>query len=109
MHRWSGVARSHHARVLEREEPDRTPQLSFDWTFLRDGEGQPLLTVLVGVDHRTGLRVAIPTSNRESSNVQTVKEVLMALQRFGHHNTAELRSDGEPALLALLRNVARVP
>ena len=32
--------------------------------------------------------------------------MLHALQRFGHHGNVELRSDGEPALVELLRHVA---
>ena len=65
-----------------------------------------LLNVLVGVDHRTSSRVALISENRLGNNAATISRVLKCLQQLGHHGRVQLTSDGEPALMDLLRHVA---
>ena len=50
--------------------------------------------------------MAIPTLDRRANNVDTVNAIVQALRRMGHHGALELRTDGEPSLLELMRNVA---
>ena len=77
-----------------------------DWVQMRDGEGERILNVLVGIDHLIAQKFAIAAEDKLSNNVETIRAVLTALRRFGHHGTVELQCDNEPALMALLRNVA---
>ena len=62
--------------------------------------------MLIGIDHRSSERVAIPTRDRRANNVETIESIIQALQRMGHHGPLELRTDGEPSLVELMRNVA---
>ena len=101
-----GLARPHHQGAQIDAEVSQINRVVWDWAFLRDRVGAPLLSVLVGIDHRTSLRAAIVCTDRRATNAETIDAVLTALRRMGHHGTLELRSDGEPALMELLRNVA---
>ena len=101
-----GLARPHHQGAQIDAEVSQISRVVWDWAFLRDRVGAPLLSVLVGIDHRTSLRAAIVCTDRRATNAETIDAVLTALRRMGHHGTLELRSDGEPALMELLRNVA---
>ena len=73
---------------------------------MRDREGEQLAPVLVGVDHQSGHYIVVPTENRLSNNPSTISQVLWSLRRLGHYGGLELQTDGEPALVELMENVA---
>ena len=99
-----GRSRPHHPQG-QLPESSTVQRVDWDWGFLRDAEGQPSIDVLIGVDFRTSVRVALVADNRMSSNLCTIAGVLSCLRRLGHYGAIELRTDGKPALVDLMRQV----
>ena len=90
---------------FSRQEETRSQKVSLDWAFMRDRPGDPLLNVLVVIEHTTGTKSSIVCENLLSNNPRTIREVLRAFGRLGHRGAITLQSDGEPALQLLLENV----
>ena len=102
-----GLVAPHKRRnPLDDAEREQCAKVSFDWTFLRDQEGAELVPILVGVDHGSGHYMVIRAENRVSDNVKTISQIIWNLRRLGHHGSLEVQTDGEPALIELIENVA---
>ena len=87
-------------------EDTRIAKVAFDWAFFRDKVGDQTLNVLVGVDLHSSARFAITASNRMSNNPKTLNQMILYLKRLGHHGNLEIQTDGEPALIELVQNLA---
>ena len=102
-----GIDSAHRGRdPHEVAEEQRTPQVSFDWAFLRDSTGSSLLNVLVGVDKRTRVNITIIAADRTAANDATVTEIVSNLRQLGHYGTLIIKTDGEPSLVELMTRVA---
>ena len=101
-----GVARPHRRSDPVDADESLVSRVVFDWAFMKDREGGQLINVLIGIDHRTSCKVSMVTDNRLGNNEETILSVLNCLKLLGHHGQVEIRTDGEPALVELMRKVA---
>ena len=80
--------------------------MCFDWALFRDSTGSSLLNVLVGIDSATSMKIGLIAKNKLANNAVTIREVLAGIKRCGHYGALTIQTDGEPALVDLMANVA---
>ena len=97
----------HGRRRVGPDEASVRDEVSVDYCFLKDTVGGPTVTVLAGRDRRSGLYVghAVPF---KGCGVEWVSEQLERdLRKMGYYGSVVLKSDQEPALVDLIRDVAK--
>ena len=86
------------------------PELHFDYCFLRNRQGEESLTVLVGKDRQTNCFIAHAVPTKGTRDDWVALQIARDIRRLGYGDGMRvlLRSDGEPAIQALMREVARM-
>ena len=89
------------AREVLREE------VSFDYCFLKDFVGGDSQSVIVGKDRRTGIIVAHVVPSKGASVEWLVPQLVRDLQKMGYYGMVTLKTDQEPAIRDLMKEVAQ--
>ena len=100
-----GIATIH--RSAKQKELREVAMVVFDYCFLKNRPGDPTAVVLVGRDCNTGMYLnhVVP---RKGADIDWIADrVKKDLYRMGHYGRLIIKSDGEPAIVALLEEVAR--
>ena len=95
-----------HSRIRE-ESQCEYPVVHFDYCFPRNEVGGETVPVLVGrvSDSKALLGHVVPA---KGAGVEwTVKQIIKDLQKMGLHGTVVLKSDQEPAIVDLMKSVAK--
>ena len=96
-----------HLRSSEVKE-DEFPCVHLDYCFMRDEAGGESVPVLVSRYSDSKSLAAHVVPHKGTSTEWAVGQVCRDLRKFGIAGTVSLRSDQEPALVALLKEVAKV-
>ena len=90
----------------EREIAENLKEVHLDYCFLRNGRGQEYAPVLASKDRRSKLLCAHVVPNKGASAEWVISQSMRDIVKMGHSSSVVLRSDGEPALVDLLGQVA---
>ena len=75
--------------------------------FLRNGPNEACAPTLVAKDRRTKLLMSHVVPCKGADQAWVVVQTLRDLERLGHYGDIVLRSDGEPALVDLMKKLQR--
>ena len=89
-----------------REVSEDCKEVHLDYCFLRNRKGEEYATVLALKDRLSKLLCGHVVPNKGASVEWVISQALRDLQKMGHSNSVILRSDGEPALVDLLNQIA---
>ena len=78
-----------------------------DYCFLRDYAGGDYIVVIAGRDRRTGVLFSHVVPNKGGSVDWLVPQLIRDLCKLGYYNTVTLKTDQEPAIVDLMKDVAR--
>ena len=78
-----------------------------DYCFLRNGPNVACAPTLVANDRRTKLLMSHVVPCRGADQEWVVAQTPRDLERLGHYGDVVLRSDGEPALVDLVKEIAK--
>ena len=81
--------------------------VAYDYCFMRNAAGESCAPTLVAKDKRTKLLMSHVVPCKGADQEWVVAQALRDLDHLGHHGDLVLRSDGEPALLDLVREIAK--
>ena len=81
--------------------------MAYDYCFLRNGPSEPCVPALVMKDKRTKMLTCHVVRGKGADQDWVVSQALRDLERLGHHGDLTLRSDGEPAIVDLLKEIAK--
>jgi hypothetical protein len=89
------------------QEDRDVESVAYDYCFMRNAPGENYSPVLVSKDKQTKLLMAhvVPFKGAEAEWV--IAQSLRDLDRLGHHGKLVLRCDAEPALVDLIREIAK--
>ena len=90
------------------KESREVPSISFDYCFCKNRPGDATAVILAGRERDTGMYInhVVPCKGAEVEWV--AGRIHKDIQRLGIFGRAILRSDGEPAIVGLLQEVARL-
>ena len=99
----------HMSRDPKIREALTVPEVHWDYCFPRDPEGGKgeNAVVLVGRDRETKYTIAHVVPLKGASTEWVVEQVARDLMRLGIHGKVVLKSDQEPAIIDVLKEVAR--
>ena len=101
-------ARGHQSAHRASPDPtDSTPMISFDYCFLRRGENEGSVPVLVGKVRKYNFLIAHVVPFKGGAQEVVVAQVVRDISKLGFHGKVILKCDQEPAIESLLREVAR--
>ena len=100
-----GMASQH--RQSDEERLGQVGELHFDYCFLRSEPGEPPATTLVGVDRYTHAVLAHVVPRKGTEFAWVASQLERDVKRFGYHGRLVVKTDQEPAILDLMRNLAR--
>jgi hypothetical protein len=83
------------------------PELSMDYCFVRREEEEEVVTILVIKDRISRAIRAVRVVRKGAESESEVVRVVECVRSFGHRGKVVLKSDGEPAILALKEAIAR--
>ena len=89
------------------QDQNMMPKVAFDYAVFRSRPGTRHVPVLVGVCKQTGLKMTAIVRDKHGKHPGTISSIERGLQEMGHFGPVTLRSDKEPALQDLLKNVAQ--
>ena len=81
--------------------------MSFDYCFLRDFSAGDYISMLVGRDRRTNMLLTHVVPMKGACVEWLIPQVVRDLERLGYYNMVTLKSDGEHALVDVMRAVAQ--
>ena len=82
--------------------------MHLDYCFPRDTVGGDYVVVLVAVDRETKMKLAHVVPVKGADQEWVAEQLCRDLVKLGHHGDLILKSDQEPAIVDLLRTVARL-
>ena len=97
---------SHRTRPADDREPLAVPEVHWDYCFPRDADGDHYAVVLVGRDKETRMTVAHVVSMKGAD--MEWEQAARDLLRFGIHGDVILKSDQEPAIVDVLKEIAKL-
>ena len=74
------------------------PTIELDYCHAKAENGEPLLTVLVGIDTWSKMALALPIPTKANSVGYQAEQVVRWSTHLGHHELTEFVSDNEPVL-----------
>ena len=90
------------------EEEERTiPTIGYDYCFMRNNPGGDYVPVLVAKDKWTKLISAHVVPFKGADVEWISQQCSRDIQKTGHHGSVILRSDQEPAIIDVLKSVAK--
>ena len=92
----------------EREVSDDCFEVHMDYCFLRNKKGEEYAATLVLRDRRSKILSAHVVPNKGASVEWVIRQTLRDLEKFGHAGKVLIRSDGEPALVDLISEIANL-
>ena len=92
-----------HNKIKVKDGPD---VVQFDYAFMRSGEEEKLVPVLIAITRRAGYAFASAVRVKGAGDVAVVDDILAWLREAGLTNYVCFRSDGEPAIRAVVEAVA---
>ena len=95
----------HRRGLRAQEEPQDA--VSFDYCFLRDFSAGDYISMLVGRDRRTNMLLTHVVPMKGACVEWLIPQVVRDLERLGYYNMVTLKSDGEHALVDVMRAVAQ--
>ena len=103
------AGRAHRSDHVTAEEfPNSVPQISFDYCFLRrGGSGDVSVPVVVGKVRRMGYIMAHVVPYRGGNQDMVVSKIVKDFELLGFNGQIVLKSDQEPALEYLLKEIAK--
>ena len=106
----AGVANDHphRTRPADVREPLAVPEVHWDYFFPRDADGDHYAVVLVGRDQETRMTVAHVVPMKGADMEWVTEQVARDLLRFGIHGDVILKSDQEPAIVDVLKEIAKL-
>ena len=84
------------------------PEVHLDYCFPRDSIGGDYVAVLVARDRETKMTLAHVVPGKGADQEWVAEQLCRDLVKLGHHGDLVLKSDQEPALVDLLREVGRL-
>ena len=84
------------------------PRHAADYCFLRNAARDASQPVLVARDRRTGIYIAHAVPFKGAGVEWIAKQMLRDVRKCGYHDRVVFRTDGEPAILDLTGEVARL-
>ena len=96
----------HRARRLATPKPLEVPEVHWDYCFPRDETDWNV--VLVGRDRETRMTVAHVVPYKGAGVEWLGEQLVRDLVRFGAHGKVTLKSDQEPAIVDVLKEVAKM-
>ena len=99
---------SHRTRPADVREPLAVPEVHWDYCFPRDADGDHYVVVLVGRDKETRMTVAHVVPMKGADMEWVAEQAARDLLRFGMHGDVILKSDQEPAIVDVLKEVAKL-
>ena len=83
-------------------------EIAADYCFLRNAARDVSQPVLVARDRRTGIYIAHAVPFKGAGVEWIAKQMLRDVRKCGYHGRVVFRTDGEPAILDLMGEVARL-
>ena len=84
------------------------PEVHADYCFPRDHTGGEYAVVLVARDRETRMTVAHVVPLKGAEQEWVAEQVVRDLLNIGHHGALTLKTDQEPAIIDLMRSVAKL-
>ena len=95
-----------HYRLLHDQEDGEVPLVEIDYGYL-SSEGERPVPLLAGATSVTGHGFGVVCGAKGPGDEAAVRAALRFLQEAGIHGTCRLRSDSEPAIIAMAQTIAR--
>ena len=92
-----------HNKIKVKDGPD---VVQFDYAFMRSGDEEKMVPVLIAITRRAGYAFASAVRAKGTGDVAVVDDILAWLREAGLTNYVCFRSDGEPAIRAVVEAVA---
>ena len=96
-----------HRGVKIGEDELAVPELGMDYCFVRREDEEEVVTVIVIKDRGSRAIRATRVLQKGAESESEVVRVVECIRSFGHRGKVVLKSDGEPAILALKEAIAR--
>jgi hypothetical protein len=96
-----------HRGVKIGEDELAVPELGMDYCFVRREDEEEVVTVIVIKDRGSRAIRATRVLQKGAESESEVVRVAECIRSFGHRGKVVLKSDGEPAILALKEAIAR--
>jgi hypothetical protein len=97
-----------HRGIKTEEDEIAVPELAMDYCFVRrEEEEEEVVTVLVIKDRISRAVRAVRVVRKGAESDSEVARIVECVRSFGHQSKVVLKSDGEPAILALKEAIAR--
>ena len=97
-----------HRRREASSESLPVPEVHVDYCFPRDKAGGEYVVVLVARDRETKMTMSHVVPVKGANQEWVAEQLVRDLLKVGHHGDLILKSDQEPAVVDLLREVARL-
>jgi hypothetical protein len=94
-----------HRAVQEEGEGNAIPEVAMDCFTRREEEEESVLTVLVLKDRASRAIQAFRVERKGVEDEDAISRTVESIRRFGHRGRILLKTDGEPAILALKERV----
>ena len=98
----------HRTRPAEIREPLVVPEVHWDYCFPRDADGDQCAVVLVGRDTETRMTVAHVVPMKVADMEWVTEQAARDLLRFGKLGDVILKSDQEPAIVEVLKEISKL-
>ena len=98
----------HRTRPADVREPLAVPEVHWDCCFPRDADGDHYAVVLVGRDKETRMTAAHVVPMKGADMEWVTEQAARNLLRFGIHGGVILKSDQEPAIVDVLKEIAKL-
>ena len=90
------------------EDDKNMKQVSYDYFFVRDQSGMDSATILVSKDRATRMVSAHVVPLQGAVLDWVMQQCARELERLGHYGEVTLKSDQEPAIVNVLRDIANL-
>eukprot|EP00972_Heterocapsa_arctica_P019039 2810901-Heterocapsa_arctica.AAC.1 len=84
------------------DRPDEPELLQFDYSFLRRGDKDVPVPILIGIARRSGYSFPTVVRRKGASNIGVIGDVLSFLKETGLTGQVRIRTDSESSIKALM-------
>ena len=105
LRRWKSGGRC--TRRREPADASRAPEFHFDYCFLRNRPGGDQAKTVVGKERMSQGFVAHVVPSKGTGAEWVAQQLARDIRKFGCHGRVLIKTDGEPAIKSLARDVAR--
>jgi hypothetical protein len=88
-------------RTIKDQDDSTVPEVMLDYAFIRREDEEHTLTILVMKDRGSRAVQAWRVEKKGAEDPDEVSRAVEGVRRFGHRGKILLKTDGEPAILAL--------